>query len=172
MESRAFAPGGQTTCCGSELARDSSFTTGPRFTDPAATAFETLQTINARLALMDGVAAAKWQSGAPVLDAAREQQVLDQVVRLASDYGLEPDTTRAVFTLQMRLAREWQERRRAAWREHGGLPAGTSMPDLAKQIRPQLDAITTTQLNLFARDHADWNAATVLRTAYAAHQPA
>ena len=153
-----------------ELAPDAAASQPVRaFVNPAATAFETLQLLDARLALMDGVAAAKWQTGAPVLDAAREAQVLEQVVTLAGDHGLAPDTARAVFSLQMRLARDWQERRLKAWHAAGGLPRGTAVPDLARQIRPQLDRLTVQQLWLFNRDHADWNDAAVLRAAYLAH---
>ncbi len=164
------SPSSPFPCCGSELARDSSFTHPTAFTNPAATAFETLQTIDARLALMDGVAAAKWRSGKPILDSARETAVLEQVTVQATQYGLATEPVRDWFALQMRLAREWQERRHGAWREQGGLPADTTVPDLAKQIRPQLDSITAQQLLLLARDQADWADTAVLRSAYLAHQ--
>jgi cyclohexadienyl dehydratase len=119
---------------------------------------------------MDGVAAAKWNSGKPVLDAARETAVLEQVTTQAERHGLATEPARALFALQMRLARDWQERRQQQWRTAGGLPAGIAVPDLATQIRPQLDAITATQLLLFARDHADWTETSVLQSAYLAHQ--
>ena len=170
LESGASSLPQGTGASGSELARDASATPPTTFINPTDTARETLQLLDARLALMDGVAAAKWQSGAPVLDAGREAQVLEQVVTLARDHGLEPDTARPVFSLQMRLARDWQERRLQAWRTQGGLPPGTAVPDLARQIRPQLDRLTAQQLWLFNRDHADWNDAAVLRSAYLAHQ--
>ena len=143
---------------------------GPRFVQPATTAVETLRILDARLALMDGVAAAKWQSGAPILDPVREQQVLEQVVRLAGERGLEAASARAVFSLQMQLARDWQIRLHQAWRGQGGPPPGTPVPDLAKQVRPQLDALTAQQLELFARDHADWSEPTTLRDAFDAHR--
>jgi len=157
-------------CCGSELARDASPPQPTAFINPTHTALESLQSIDARLALMDGVAAAKWQAGTPVLDPVREAQVLEQVVRLATDYGLEPDAARTLFDLQMRLARDWQERQQQQWRAAGGLPVGTFVPNLVKHIRPQLDVITTRQLLLFSRDHADWTEAALLRSAYLANQ--
>jgi cyclohexadienyl dehydratase len=119
---------------------------------------------------MDGVAAAKWRSGKPVLDAARETAVLEQVTAQATQYGLATEPASQWFALQMRLAREWQERRHQTWREQGGLPAGVPAPDLVTQIRPQLDNITAKQLLLLARDQADWTETTVLRSAYLAHQ--
>jgi len=115
---------------------------------------------------MDGVAAAKWQAGTPVLDPAREAQVLEEVTAQATQYGLATEPARALFALQMRLARDWQERQQQHWRAVGGLPAGTVVPNLGKQIRPQLDAITSQQLLLFARDHADWADRAVLQAAY------
>ena len=150
--------------------RDSSSTHTTAFVNPVATAFETLQSIDARLALMDGVAAAKWRSGKPVLDSARETAVLEQVTAQARQYGLATEPASQWFALQMRLAREWQERRHGAWREQGGLPAGTPAPDLVTQIRPQLDSITAQQLLLLARDQADWVDTAVLRSVYLAHQ--
>ncbi len=166
------SPSSPFPCCGSELARDSSSTHPTAFTNPAATAFETLQTIDARLALMDGVAAAKWRSGKPVLDAAREAEVLEQVARQATQYGLATEPVRDWFALQMRLAREWQERRQQTWRAQGGLPATMAVPDLAKEIRPQLDRITAQQLLLLTRDQADWGDTAILRAAYLAQQTA
>ena len=131
-----------------------------------------MQTIDARLALMDGVAAAKWRSGKPVLDAAREAEVLEQVARQATQYGLATEPVRDWFALQMRLAREWQERRQQTWRAQGGLPATMAVPDLAKEIRPQLDRITAQQLLLLTRDQADWGDTAILRAAYLAQQTA
>ena len=158
-------------CGGSELARDASFPHPAAFVNPTTTAFETLQTIDARLALMDGVAAAKWHSGKPVLDTAREAEVLEQVTAQATQYGLATEPVRDWFALQMRLAREWQERRQQTWREQGGLPNAMAIPDLAKEIRPQLDRITAKQLGLLARDQADWGDTATLQEAYLAHQP-
>lgn len=143
---------------------------GPRFSAPAAVAIATLQALDARLALMDGVAAAKWQSGDPILDAAREHRVLAQVDTLARQQGLDPDPVRAVFATQMRLARDWQSRLHERWQAHGGLPPGMPVPDLGRDVRPQLDALTTLQSRLFARDHADWGGIPGLRSAYQRHQ--
>lgn len=163
-------PRPQSSYGGAELARDASSPQPTAFINPTNTALESLQSIDARLALMDGVAAAKWQAGTPVLDPVREAQVLEQVVQLATDHGLEPDAARALFNLQMRLARDWQERQQQQWRAAGGLPVGTFVPNLVKQIRPQLDVITARQLLLFSRDHADWTEAALLRSAYLANQ--
>jgi cyclohexadienyl dehydratase len=138
----------------------------PRFVDPAVSTRAVLQALDERLALMDGVAAAKWQAGTPILDATRERQVLEQVSRLAQGHGLAGPTVVAVFELQMRLARDWQTRRHAAWQELGGLPPGTVVPDLATQVRPRLDALTTRQLELFAQERGDWIDPALLQAAY------
>ena len=76
----------QPSCCGSELARDASPPQPTAFINPTHTALESLQSIDARLALMDGVAAAKWQAGTPVLDPVREAQVLEQVVQISLNH--------------------------------------------------------------------------------------
>ena len=159
-------------CGGAELPGDASLPHPTTFVNPTATAIEMLQTIDARLALMDGVAAAKWHSDKPVLDTAREAEVLEQVTAQATRHGLAAEPARVLFALQMRLAREWQERQHVTWREQGGLPADTAVPDLAKQIRPQLDRITAKQLLLLTRDQADWSDTAILRAAYLTQQTA
>ena len=159
-------------CGGAELPGDASLPHPTTFVNPTATAIEMLQTIDARLALMDGVAAAKWHSDKPVLDTAREAEVLEQVTAQATRHGLAAEPARVLFALQMRLAREWQERQHVTWREQGGLPADTTVPDLAKQIRPQLDRITAKQLLLLTRDQADWSDTAILRAAYLTQQTA
>ncbi len=159
-------------CGGAELPGDASLPHPTTFVNPTATAIEMLQTIDERLALMDGVAATKWHSDKPVLDTAREAEVLEQVTAQATRHGLAAEPARVLFALQMRLAREWQERQHVTWREQGGLPADTAVPDLAKQIRPQLDRITAKQLLLLTRDQADWSDTAILRAAYLTQQTA
>ena len=65
-----------------------------------------VQAIDERLTLMRDVAAAKWLSGAPILDAAREADVLQRVAVRAESLGLDSVTTQAFFAGQMRLARD------------------------------------------------------------------
>ncbi|MEV5597718.1 chorismate mutase [Streptomyces sp. NPDC052496] len=68
-----------------------------------------------RLATADLVAAAKWGTGSPVDDPAREQQVLDAVARQAAGLGTDPQWTARIFrdqieankTVQRGLHRRW-----------------------------------------------------------------
>ena len=78
-----------------------------------------VQAIDERLTIMRDVAAAKWVAGAPILDAAREAVVLQQVAARAQALGLDPVTTQAFFAEQIRLARDVQQRRHDEWKLAG-----------------------------------------------------
>jgi cyclohexadienyl dehydratase len=98
-----------------------------------------------RLALMPGVAATKWRTHAPIADPERERVVIKHAGELAAPLGLGAEPVEAVFEVQVRLAREWEERLTAEWQAHGFSFAGP-IPDLATQLRPQLDAVTIDML--------------------------
>jgi len=78
-----------------------------------------VQAIDERLTLMRDVAAAKWLSGAPILDAAREADVLQRVAVRAESLGLDPVTTQAFFAGQIGLARDVQQRWHDEWKRAG-----------------------------------------------------
>ncbi len=61
-----------------------------------------------RVALMPGIAAWKRARGVPVHDAAREARVFDAAAAGALRHGLDPGAVRALFALQMELARRVQ----------------------------------------------------------------
>ena len=138
-----------------------------QFQDPETQRQQVLATMEARLALMPGVAAAKWRSGAPVLDAAREQVVLQGVGREAERRGLAPAASQTLFAIQMRLAREAQQQLHAQWREHG-FPTTLLIPDLSTDIRPQLDALMERQLTALAGGLPDLQDAAALNASFAA----
>ncbi|XOV89332.1 MAG: gamma subclass chorismate mutase AroQ [Pseudomonadota bacterium] len=104
---------------------------------------ELFRLINQRLALMQAVAAYKWQTDTPIQDLAREQVVLDQAATSALETGLVPATTREFFQTQIEAAKEIQR----YWFEiyAAGNPP-VSAPDLDAEVRPQLlllgDSIT------------------------------
>lgn len=106
-----------------------------------------LKLINQRLAVAEKVAQAKWNSGAPIDDPAREHKILAD---LAADIHDESDADR-VFTLrffqaqfdagkiiQRQLHGQWQSQQR---------PAFAQAPDLARDIRPELDRLTPLLIN-------------------------
>jgi cyclohexadienyl dehydratase len=111
-----------------------------------ATAVQELtRAIDERLALMRDVAAAKWMSGAPIRDAAREEVVLQQVAARASVLGLEPVATRAFFDEQISLGRELQQRWHEAWKTQGHCPP-CAAPAGLQAVRERIDAVNEQQL--------------------------
>ena len=91
---------------------------GAEFSDAKA-AQSLVQAIDERLTLMRDVAAAKWLSGAPILDAAREADVLQRVAVRAESLGLDSVTTQAFFAGQIGLARDVQQRWHDEWKRAG-----------------------------------------------------
>jgi cyclohexadienyl dehydratase len=101
--------------------------------------------VDERFAIMRDVAAAKWMSGAPIRDAAREEVVLQQVAARATAVGLEPVATRAFFDEQIRLARELQQRWHEAWKTQGRCPP-CEEPAGLQAVRERIDAANEQQL--------------------------
>ena len=101
-----------------------------------ARAGETLyRLIDARLELMDEVAAHKWHQRAPIEDREREAVVLDQAVADALRLGFTPDSSRAFFAAQIEAAKAIQRHWFQVW------GAGTEPalpPDLEAVVRPEL----------------------------------
>ncbi len=127
--------------------------------------------IDARLELMDEVAAYKWQRGLPIEDLDRETVVLDRAAADALRFGLTPDSVRALFAAQIEAAKAIQ----AYWFERwAGGEAPPPAPDLAADVRPALlrlgaeileaaaGGAPTTAPGAFARDMADGIAVTGL----------
>lgn len=121
----------------------------PRFSDEARELESVLTLVRDRLSLMPAVAIYKWQQKLPVLDAAREEQVLADTVHKAEALGLDGVTARALFAVQMKLARALQERTIAGLEQHG--LGNARVLDLTRVLRPKLDRIGQEQLLLLAR---------------------
>lgn len=111
----------------------------PRFADPQADADAVIDLVAKRLSLMPAVAAWKYARNVPVSDPAREQQVLDATVGRAQTLGIDATAARELFALQIRLAVKVEQHYVAVWRGGAALP--TVVPDLAIELRPQLDVI-------------------------------
>ncbi len=113
----------------------------PAFADPDADVRAVFQLMQDRLQLMQDVAAWKHARNASVVDAEREQQVLEATVQQASTLGIDAASARRLFSLQIRLAVRVQESLISSWR------SGTAPPrdvrDLSSQLRPQLDRLGT-----------------------------
>ncbi|WDV49981.1 chorismate mutase [Streptomyces coeruleorubidus] len=95
-----------------------------------------------RLLLADKVAAAKYGTDTPIDDPEREARILDDVRARAVGLGLDPDAVAAVFQDQIEANKLVQRGLYARWDANPG-ERPTERPDLAKEVRPALDRITT-----------------------------
>jgi cyclohexadienyl dehydratase len=109
------------------------------FNDPDHDVENVIDLLRARLDLMPEVAAWKYAHDLPVVDVARERDVLNATVVRARGLGIDPARARALFDLQILLARQIQERRIDQWRE--GRRMDVRQRDLATELRPELDRI-------------------------------
>lgn len=99
-----------------------------------------LDRMSARLALMDDVARAKWNAKAPADDPAREAVLLRAVADAGRAHGLDPADTTAFFAAQIAAAKLVQRDRFREWAAAGRGPFADA-PDLARDIRPRIDAV-------------------------------
>ncbi|GAB2791915.1 chorismate mutase [Streptomyces daliensis] len=95
-----------------------------------------------RVRLADKVAAAKWGTDQPIDDPARERQVLADVAERSAGMGIDPAEATAVFRDQIEANKLVQRGLFARWEAHPE-ERPTERPDLAKEVRPALDRITT-----------------------------
>jgi cyclohexadienyl dehydratase len=111
------------------------------FLEPEAAVARVLELSAARLALMPAVAAAKWRTQAAIADPAREVAVIEQAVARGGAVGLDPAGVRALFALEIGLARESEQRLEDRWRTSGFDELAPAV-DLSRELRPRLDALT------------------------------
>ncbi|MES9559618.1 MULTISPECIES: chorismate mutase [unclassified Streptomyces] len=90
-----------------------------------------------RIATGDLVAAAKWGTGEPVDDPAREERVLDSASERARKLGADPRLTRLVFRDQIEANKKVQRGLHRLWRDHPA-EAPTDRPDL-DEVREEID---------------------------------
>jgi cyclohexadienyl dehydratase len=100
-----------------------------------------LQLADQRLALMPEVAASKWASGRPVVDATREAEVIAAAGDRAAAAGLDRDAVADYVAVQVAGARSLQLELHEAWRRGERLDERRPAASLAGQLRPRLDAI-------------------------------
>ncbi|MFD9884498.1 chorismate mutase [Streptomyces alboflavus] len=92
-----------------------------------------------RLATADLVAAAKYGTGAPIDDPARERQVLDAVARQAEQIGADPEATVRIFRDQIEANKVVQRALHRRW-DADPASAPTERPDLAK-VREEINRV-------------------------------
>ncbi|MFJ4768321.1 chorismate mutase [Streptomyces uncialis] len=95
-----------------------------------------------RLLVADKVAAAKYGTALPIEDISRERQILDDVAGRSVAMGLDPVNTTAVFRDQIEAGKAVQRALFARWDAHPR-ERPTERPDLAREVRPVLDRVTT-----------------------------
>lgn len=115
-----------------------------RLLDASTTRDRVLSLVADRLEQMPRVAAAKWHAGKAVQDPVREQALLAALRTEASARGLGTEAVVELFSLQMRLAREAQERAFVRWQTEGCTDCAKA-PALAA-LRQVLDGIGQSQL--------------------------
>ena len=93
-----------------------------------------------RLAIAEQVAMAKWDSGAPVEDASREDHVIVSAMKAGQSRGLDPTSVSNFFRAQIEANKLVQYSLLADWRRVGKAPGHTPV-DLATTIRPELDEV-------------------------------
>jgi len=98
-----------------------------------------LDRIVERNAIGDQVALSKWDSGKPVLDAAREAAVLAGVRAQAAAHGVDADDAARFFGMQIESNKLVQYQLLAQWRLRGYAP-DRPRPDLAA-LRTRLDQL-------------------------------
>ena len=111
-----------------------------RFVTDEAAVGRILELADQRLGVMPAVAAAKWQTHAPIYDPPREAAVIQRAADLGSALGLGGEPLKRLFELQARLAREVQSLLQQAWKERG-FSYAEPVTTLAT-LRPKLDGLT------------------------------
>lgn len=94
-----------------------------------------------RLLIGDQVAAAKFGTGQPIDDPARERQELASVRRSAASLGIDQDATAGFFQQQMSASKVVQQGLFDRWATHPD-QAPATRPDLGA-LRGELDQLTT-----------------------------
>jgi chorismate mutase len=124
--------------------------TTARFTAVDTTAVEQLLgLIGERLDVAPEVARMKWNTKTPIEDLPRERQILDEVARRATAYGLDPLLARTFFSGQIEASKAAQYALHAEWTASTQAPFA-KVVDLEKDIRPVLDRMTPAMLRALA----------------------
>ncbi|MCK7624847.1 chorismate mutase [Streptomyces sp. RS10V-4] len=136
------ATAARTGAAGPAVAASATAPASPaaRATASASGQLRTLVALAAeRLATADPVAAAKWGTGSPIDDPAREQQVLTDVAAQARALGADPAVTVRVFRDQIEASKLVQRGLHRRWAADPA-QAPATRPDLAR-VRAEINRI-------------------------------
>lgn len=103
-----------------------------------------------RLAYAPKVAWVKYQNNAPILDARREQELLQAAEAEGAKRGLEAARVEMFFAAQMAASRRVQRELVRGWKRGRELPTLAPV-DLRKEIRPRLERINGGMLGVMGR---------------------
>ncbi|MBF0517140.1 MAG: gamma subclass chorismate mutase AroQ [Nitrospirae bacterium] len=98
--------------------------------------------IDRRLSYMKAVAAYKWSQGLPIDDAGREDIVLRDSLLASADMGIDVESMREFFLLQIQIAKHVQSAWHNKWKSEGFHQDSLPKTDLEVQIRPILNEIS------------------------------
>lgn len=98
-----------------------------------------------RVQIADKVAAAKFGTSSPIDDPVREQQIYDSVSAQAPALGLDPADAVRFFKAQVEANKVVQRGLYARWTAHPG-EAPMTRPDLATEVRPEIDRLNSSLL--------------------------
>ncbi|HWO30716.1 MAG TPA: gamma subclass chorismate mutase AroQ, partial [Candidatus Acidoferrum sp.] len=101
-----------------------------------------VETSAERVVMAEQVALAKWESGAPVEDVPREEQVIVRAIKAGASRGLDQAAVSNFFRAQIEANKLVQYSLLAEWRRVGQAPDHTPV-NLAETIRPELDQLET-----------------------------
>lgn len=109
------------------------------------------QLIDARLLLASDVARAKWNANGAIEDLPREQRIIQGLGQQAAALGVPSNWAESFFRAQIEASKTVQRERFAQWRKtKAGRFEGA--PDLARDLRPALDALTPKLLSALAEN--------------------
>lgn len=107
---------------------------------------ETLrQGVDQRLSLMVDVAKYKWNKKEAIEDLPREAQIISKLADQAQNLGVNPKRAETFFRAQIEASKTLQREYFERWKKEGfteGVTQFENVPDLAREIRPKLDALT------------------------------
>jgi chorismate mutase len=99
-----------------------------------------VETSARRLMIAEEVALAKWRSGAPVEDTAREDQVIRGAVKAGEARGLDDASVAAFFKAQIEANKIVQYSLLADWRRRGDAPVHAPLESI-DAVRSELDQV-------------------------------
>jgi chorismate mutase-like protein len=111
------------------------------------------QLIDQRLSMMADVAKFKWNTRTPIEDLPREALIVAGFTKQATDLGIDAGLASTFFKGQIEAAKTLQREYFAKWQSEGA-DQFSNVPDLAKEIRPKLDALTPRMLKALAEGQA------------------